>query len=1379
MGRKKPTVRDEENPVASQGGNKSKKKGRVIDDDEYAIELTEDQPNIDPEKQNNEDAEMPVAGKKGKKGSSKSVQPRVEGQDKPIGEEEDDAPAIAFTGKKKSKSKKGGNNNLFAASNFDVLEDEDVKEIDQHEENGDGVGEDELVVAFSGKKKSSKSKKNNSLFAASAFDALDEGDGTVINESDQQPTDGDKMDDDDVPVISFSDLDEGDGMKDENKEEDDDAPLVTFSSKKKSSKSSKNDDDTKDENEEDDDAPVITFSGKKKKSKSSKKSSSLFATTLLDEEDGNDVSTSEQQMDENIVENEDIPTISLSGKKKSSKSKKNNSLFTASSFDMGLGNEEPEEPSVSSSNLGHGKNATDAKVNKEGSEDVMESSKNKKKKKKSGRTAQEEDDLDKILAELGAAPPLPKPTAPPPETKVSPPLEEAKIYTQPEEVGPVDSKGEEKEADEVGESAAAKKKKKKKEKEKEKKAAAAAAASSVVEVKEEKQEETKTKVSDKKIPKHVREMQEALARRKEAEERKKREEEEKLRKEEEERRRQEELERQAEEARRRKKEREKEKLLKKKQEGKLLTGKQKEEARRLEAMRNQFLAQGAGILPSGDTAIAPSKRPIYKTKKAKPAHAQANDLAHVKDVEKTEFKENQETAAEVTEADEVEEVEPQKIEEKVEAPQVVEENGIEEEDDDEDEWDAKSWDDAAVNLPVKSAFDEEESEPVVKRETKRTTPPVSGDVGAPAAATKTTISTKKAKNLESKADHLEVQVRDSNRRKESAAKKEAPHEEGVSNRKPDNLRSPICCIMGHVDTGKTKLLDCIRGTNVQLGEAGGITQQIGATYFPAENIRERTKELKADANLRVPGLLVIDTPGHESFTNLRSRGSGLCDIAILVVDIMHGLEPQTIESLNLLKMRNTEFIVALNKVDRLYGWKTCPNAPIQKALKQQSNDVQNEFKMRLTQIITQFKEQAMNTELYYKNKEMGETCSIVPTSAISGEGIPDLLLLLVQWTSKTMVEKLTFSDEVQCTVLEVKVIEGLGTTIDVVLVNGVLHEGDQIVVCGMQGSIVTTIRALLTPHPMKEIRVKGQYLQHKELKAAQGVKIAAQGLEHAIAGTGLYVVGPDDDLEDIKEAASQDMKSVMSRIDKSGEGVYVQASTLGSLEALLEFLKSPAVKIPVSEISIGPVHKRDVMKASVMLEKKKEYATILAFDVKVTPEARELAEETGVKIFIADIIYHLFDQFKHYIENLKEEKKKEVAEEAVFPCVLQIMPKNIFNKKDPIVLGVEVVEGIAKVGTPICIPSRDFINIGRIASIESNHKQVDVAKKGSEVAIKIASTNPEEQQKMFGRHFDEDDELVSHITRRSIDVLKDNYRDELSIEEWRLVVKLKTLFKIQ
>ncbi|XP_078155367.1 eukaryotic translation initiation factor 5B-like [Carex rostrata] len=605
--------------------------------------------------------------------------------------------------------------------------------------------------------------------------------------------------------------------------------------------------------------------------------------------------------------------------------------------------------------------------------------------------------------------------------------------------------------------------------------------------------------------------------------------------------------------------------------------------------------------------------------------------------------------------------------------------------------------------------------------------------------------------------------------------------EYVGNRSGDtetHLRSPICCIIGHVDAGKTKLLDCIR-CNIQEGEAGGITQQIGATYFPVENIRERTMVLKADATIKVPGLLVIDTPGHEAFANLRSRGSSLCDVAILVVDMMHGLEPQTIESLHLLISRNVDFIVALNKVDRLYGWKKCPNAPIFKALKQQPDYVKTEFNIRVSQIITQFMEQGVNTALYYKNKSLSDTFSIVPTSAISGEGIPDLLLLLVQRAHKTMQKRLTYIDQVQCTVLEVKVIEGLGTTIDVILVNGILREGDEIIVCGLQGPIVTHIRALLTPHPLKELRVKGSYRHHKEIKAAQGFKISAQGLEHAVAGTALYVVKTSDDLEALKEATMREMNDIKSRINKTSEGVFVQASTLGSLEALIEFLKSPEVDIPFSDFSIGPVHKKDVMKASIMLDKRREFATILAFDVKVMPDARKLADELGVKVFEADIIYHLFDKFKAYVTALREARKKESEKEAVFPCVLKIMPRCVFYKKDPIVLGVQVLEGIAKVGAPICIPSKDFMEIGRIESIEMNHKQVEVAKKGKNVAVKIVGQNAEENQKMYGRHFDSTDELVSRISRSSIDALKANYRDELSIEEWKLVRDLKErVFKI-
>jgi len=588
-------------------------------------------------------------------------------------------------------------------------------------------------------------------------------------------------------------------------------------------------------------------------------------------------------------------------------------------------------------------------------------------------------------------------------------------------------------------------------------------------------------------------------------------------------------------------------------------------------------------------------------------------------------------------------------------------------------------------------------------------------------------------------------------------------------RSKDNLRSPICSILGHVDTGKTKLLDKIRQTNVQEGEAGGITQQIGATYFPLETIKQKTAVLNKDSRkeYRLPGLLIIDTPGHESFTNLRSRGSSLCNIAILVVDIMHGLEPQTLESLKLLRDRKTPFIVALNKVDRLFGWKAIPDNSFVDSLSKQSVAVQREFETRKEAVITAFQENGLNAVLHYENRNMGKYVSLVPTSAHTGEGIPDMIMLLVELTQNRMSESLMYISELECTVLEVKVIEGLGTTIDVVLSNGVLREGDRIVVCGLNGAIATSVRALLTPQPLRELHVKSAYVHHKEIKAAMGVKISAPDLEKAIAGSRLLVVGPDDDEVELKDEVMSDLKTLLTSIDTAGNGVCVQASTLGSLEALLEFLR--VSKIPVSGINIGPVHKKDIMRASTMLEKSKELACLLCFDVKVDKEAEQMADEMGIKIFKADIIYHLFDQFMAYHKQLTEERRKDQAPSAVFPCILKMVTGAIFNKKDPVIIGVDVVEGVMKTGTPLCVinidpttKAKEIVYLGKITSMEQNHKQVELVKKGASgggVAIKIECA-VYENPKTFGRHFNEQSEFYSMISRESINILKGSFRNE-------------------
>jgi len=614
---------------------------------------------------------------------------------------------------------------------------------------------------------------------------------------------------------------------------------------------------------------------------------------------------------------------------------------------------------------------------------------------------------------------------------------------------------------------------------------------------------------------------------------------------------------------------------------------------------------------------------------------------------------------------------------------------------------------------------------------------------------------------------------------ESEEDEEDEEDEGKSESSDDFLgyRSPIVVIMGHVDTGKTKLLDKIRRTNVQEGEAGGITQQIGATFFPDIALEEQTKKVDPEFELEMPGLLIIDTPGHESFNNLRARGSSLCDIAILVIDIMHGLEPQTVESLEMLKKRKCPFVIAMNKIDKMYQWNAGHYTCVKDALGRQEQFVQTEFRKRFDEVVLQLNERGLNCSLYFENDEIGKTVSIVPTSALTGEGVPDLLYMILHLTQELMADKLEVEEELQCTVIEVKNIDGLGTTIDVVLVNGTLKEGDQIVIAGMNAPIVTTIRALLTPQPMKEMRVKSDYLHHAKINTSMGVKICAPGLDEAVAGTELFVVGPDDDVDELKEEVQEGFASMLSDFEKQTEGVYVKASTLGSLEALLSFLTD--MKIPVFEVGIGEVHQKDVKRAMIMKEKRHpEYAVILAFDVKVNSDAVQQAAKEEVEIFTADIIYHLFDKFKTYMEKVLESKKTESRQEAIFPVMIQIDKQLVFRKQNPIVFGCEIIGGQLRIGTPLCIPDKDNLEIGRVAGIEKDHKAIQMARRPEKVCVKVEPSNVQKHI-AYGRHFDFNNKVCSLINRQSIDTLKENFKDEMKKEDWEVVIGLKSLFGIQ
>ncbi|SCU96266.1 LAMI_0F05908g1_1 [Lachancea mirantina] len=839
---------------------------------------------------------------------------------------------------------------------------------------------------------------------------------------------------------------------------------------------------------------------------------------------------------------------------------------------------------------------------------------------------------------------------------------------------------------------------------------------------EKKPESGSAKKPAKKVPAGLAALRRQLELKKQYEEQERlaQEEEERLEREEQERLAKEEQER--EELKQAKREKEKAKREKLKAEGKLLTKKQKEEKRLQEQRRAALLAAGnvhvAGLEKKEGTPENKSKRVVYGKKK-----------------KKTQAEKDAEKAA----------AEAQKVAEEAKAAA-----GDEEEDVLVDDWENLALDEneepASEGEEKEVEQDEEENEEPGQK-----------------------IVSEAVQKQENEVEYV------------PSSEQSTPPPAG----RGKELRSPICCILGHVDTGKTKLLDKIRQTNVQGGEAGGITQQIGATYFPIDAVRQKTAVM-ADFEKQtfdVPGLLVIDTPGHESFTNLRSRGSSLCNIAILVIDIMHGLEQQTLESIRLLRDRKAPFVVALNKIDRLYDWQSFPNNSFRDSFEKQPRTVKQEFQTRLDTIKVALSEQGLNSELYFQNKNMSKYVSIVPTSAVTGEGVPDLLWLLLELTQKRMSKQLMYLSHVEATVLEVKVVEGFGTTIDVILSNGYLREGDRIVLCGMNGPIVTNIRALLTPQPLRELRLKSEYVHHKEVKAALGVKIAANDLEKAVSGSRLLVVGPEDDEDEMMDDVMDDLTGLLDSVDTSGRGVTVQASTLGSLEALLDFLKD--MKIPVMSIGLGPVFKRDVMKAGAMLEKAKEYAVMLCFDVKIDKEAEQYAEEQGIKIFNADVIYHLFDAFTAYQNQLLEKRRKDFLQDAIFPCVLNTL--QIINKRGPMIIGVDVQEGSLRTGTPICAVKTDpttkektVLLLGRVVSLEINHQPVNEVKRGQTAAgVAMRLEDPSGQQPIWGRHVDEKDTLYSMISRKSIDVLKDQaFRDQVPKSDWMLIRKMKPVLGI-
>lgn len=570
-------------------------------------------------------------------------------------------------------------------------------------------------------------------------------------------------------------------------------------------------------------------------------------------------------------------------------------------------------------------------------------------------------------------------------------------------------------------------------------------------------------------------------------------------------------------------------------------------------------------------------------------------------------------------------------------------------------------------------------------------------------------------------------------------------------------RQPIVCVLGHVDTGKTLLLDKIRKTSVQAREAGGITQHIGASFFPVDTLRQivGSSLSRVKAEIEIPGLLIVDTPGHEVFTNLRKRGGSVADIAIVVIDVLRGFEAQTYECIEILKARKTPFLVAANKIDRVPGWNSYPDAPFLKAYQQQDPYVRQDLDSRIYDIIGMFSRLGFKVDRFDSIRDFTKTIAIVPTSAKTGEGINELLMLLVGLAQQHLKKRLqTTEGAAKGTVLEVKEEPGLGLTLNTIIYDGVLQKDDTIVVGGREKPIVTRIRAILVPKPLDEIRdPREKFSSVKSVSAAAGIKIVAPDLEGALAGAPLYAVAQDEEPAKYEKLISEEIGKI--RIATDVNGVILKTDTLGSLEAIATILKQNDVPIRLADV--GDISKRDVFEASVVKEHDPLYGAILAFGVRVLPDAEQEAENKGIKIFLEKIIYHVIDNYLTWFKGVREAEAAQKFETLVTPAKVQVMEGYVFRRAKPAIFGVEVLAGkiAPKVGL---VRAEDGQEIGEIQQIQDKGKALSEAQQNMQVAVSM-------DKPMVGRHIFEKDILYVKVPEPHAKVLQTSFVERLTLDE--------------
>ena len=570
------------------------------------------------------------------------------------------------------------------------------------------------------------------------------------------------------------------------------------------------------------------------------------------------------------------------------------------------------------------------------------------------------------------------------------------------------------------------------------------------------------------------------------------------------------------------------------------------------------------------------------------------------------------------------------------------------------------------------------------------------------------------------------------------------------------IRSPICTLVGHVDHGKTTLLDSIRGTTLAEREPGRITQHIGATEVPLSTIKKLCGKLidSLKIDLTIPGLLFLDTPGHKAFVSLRKRGGNLADIAILVIDVLEGIKPQTLESIEILKNSKTPFVIALTKIDLISGFKDNKTSLLQN-IESQADNVKKELDTKLYTIVGELYEKfQLNAERFDRVDNYTQKIAIIPISSKLKVGLPELLMVLTGLTQKYLENKLKIDIKgpAKATILEVKEAPGLGISIDVIIYDGTIKVDDTILIGSLENPIKTKVRSLLKLAPLSEIRdKKSKFSKVDEVTAAAGVKITAPGLDNVLSGMPLRVVGKD--FKKAEKEIKEEIEDVIIETEK--DGIIVKADTLGSLEALDNILKER--NLIIKKASLGNITKSDIAEASSSQNPLNR--VVLGFNVKSDEDSK------AIKVITNEVIYKILEDYDKWSEHENKRLKKEKLSKLRALCKIQIMPGFVFRQNNPAVVGVEILLGKLKPNTPLMLNGKEITSA---KSLQLEGENIEEAEKGKQVAVSLPGVT-------IGRQVKEGDILYSLVNEsdyREFKKTKD-FLDKDSIEILKEIADMK------